>query len=78
MRIAKVVSTNSKCLSRKIGAVLVKDKSIISTGYNGPAKGVKHCSERNIDFYINLFRGTIFKKPKKVIGCPRKLWYKSN
>ena len=45
LRIAKTVSENSKCLSRKIGAVLVKDNSIISTGYNGPPRGVKHCNE---------------------------------
>jgi dCMP deaminase len=43
MEIAKTVSTNSKCYSRQVGAVLVKDKSIISTGYNGPPRGVGHC-----------------------------------
>jgi len=44
------VSKNSKCLSRKIGSILVKDKSILSTGYNGPPRGVPTCSERyNLD-----------------------------
>jgi len=33
----------SKCLSRKIGAVIVEDKTIISTGYNGPPRGVPEC-----------------------------------
>lgn len=37
---------NTVCMSRKIGAVLVRDKSVISTGYNGPPRGVPHCSER--------------------------------
>lgn len=54
LRIAKTISLRSKCLSRKIGSVLVKDDSIISAGFNGPAKSVSHCNERNIDFYLNL------------------------
>ena len=39
------VAKNSKCLSRKIGAIIVRDKTIISTGKNGPPKGVPHCDE---------------------------------
>jgi len=54
LKLAREVSKHSKCLSRYIGAVLVKDKAVISTGYNGPARGVKHCNERTIDFYKNL------------------------
>ena len=54
MNLAKVVAENSKCLSRKIGAVLVKDKSVVSTGYNGPARGMKHCSERTVEFFEAL------------------------
>jgi len=45
-RIAREVASNSKCLSRQIGAILVRDKSIISTGYNGPPRGVPHCTHR--------------------------------
>ena len=37
------VASKSPCLSRKIGAILVRDKSIISTGYNGPPRGIPHC-----------------------------------
>lgn len=33
----------SSCLSRQIGAILVRDKIIISTGYNGPPRGIPHC-----------------------------------
>lgn len=40
-----MVSTRSTCLRRKVGAVLVKDKRIISTGYNGPPSGLKHPEE---------------------------------
>jgi dCMP deaminase len=45
MSIAAVVSTRSTCLRRKVGAVIVRDRQIISTGYNGAPKGVPHCSE---------------------------------
>ncbi|MFP4481389.1 MAG: deoxycytidylate deaminase [Thermovirgaceae bacterium] len=43
MSIADVVSTRSTCLRRSVGAVIVRDRQIISTGYNGAPKGVPHC-----------------------------------
>ena len=45
IEIAKVVSKRSTCLKRNVGAVIVKDKLIISTGYNGAPKSLPHCSE---------------------------------
>jgi len=45
MEMAQVVSKRGTCLRRKVGAILVKDKHILSTGYNGAPKGLKHCSE---------------------------------
>jgi dCMP deaminase len=45
MRIAEVVASRSTCLRRKAGAVLVKDKRILSTGYNGVPKGLPHCED---------------------------------
>jgi len=45
-RLCLEVGSNSKCLSRKIGAVLVRDKSVISTGYNGPPRGIPICDQR--------------------------------
>ncbi|MFH1306136.1 MAG: deaminase [Candidatus Micrarchaeota archaeon] len=45
IEIAKVVASRSNCSRRKIGAVIVKDKRIISTGYNGTPRGVKNCNE---------------------------------
>ena len=45
MEMAYVVSKRSTCLRRKVGALLVKNKHILSTGYNGAPKGLKHCSE---------------------------------
>ncbi len=43
--IAKVVALRSNCIKRKVAAVIVKDKRIIATGYNGTPRGVKNCSE---------------------------------
>lgn len=45
MRIAEVVSSRSTCLRTRVGAVLVKDKRILSTGYNGAPSGMMHCLE---------------------------------
>ncbi len=44
MKIAEVVSLRSTCLKRKVGAVLVKDSHILSTGYNGAPSGFSHCT----------------------------------
>jgi dCMP deaminase len=63
MSVAEIVAQQSKCLSRKVGAIAVKEKVIICTGYNGPARGIPHCETRN-------------EPPQK--ECPRKvLGYKS-
>ena len=48
--ICEEVSQNSKCLSRKVGAILVIDKSVVCQGYNGPPRGVPHCWDR---YYID-------------------------
>ncbi|RLF52228.1 MAG: cytidine deaminase [Thermoplasmata archaeon] len=45
MKIAKIVATRSTCLRRQVGAVIVKDNHILSTGYNGAPKGFRHCEE---------------------------------
>ena len=45
MSIAKLVATRSTCLRRKVGAVLVKEKRILATGYNGAPTGIIHCKE---------------------------------
>jgi len=43
MEIAKVVASRSTCLRQKVGAVIVKDKRILTTGYNGAPTGMPHC-----------------------------------
>ncbi len=43
--IAQLVSKRSTCLRRRVGAVIVKDKRILTTGYNGAPSGLAHCEE---------------------------------
>ena len=45
MNFAVLASTRSSCKRRKVGAVLVKDKNVLATGYNGAPTGQQHCSE---------------------------------
>ncbi len=45
MRITQEVAQRSTCLRRKVGAILVKDKHILATGYNGAPTGLPHCEE---------------------------------
>lgn len=45
LSLARVVRERSNCLRMSVGAVLVKDKRIIATGYNGTPMGVKNCDE---------------------------------
>ncbi|MCK9230642.1 MAG: cytidine/deoxycytidylate deaminase family protein [Syntrophales bacterium] len=46
MDIVKLVSMRSTCLRRRVGAVLVRDRRILATGYNGAPSGISHCAER--------------------------------
>jgi len=43
IRIAELVSTRSTCLRRRVGAVLVKNKKILASGYNGAPSNIEHC-----------------------------------
>ncbi|MFQ6672660.1 MAG: deaminase [Candidatus Tectimicrobiota bacterium] len=45
MSIAQVVASRSNCLKRKVAAIIVKDRRIISTGYNGTPRGTRNCNE---------------------------------
>jgi dCMP deaminase len=45
MKIAEQVATRSTCDRKHIGAVIVRDKTILSTGYNGSLRGAAHCDE---------------------------------
>ena len=45
MSIAELVAQRSTCLRRQVGAVIVKNKRILATGYNGAPSGITHCAE---------------------------------
>jgi len=45
MNIARVVASRATCDRKHVGAVLVRDRTILSTGYNGSIRGLRHCSE---------------------------------
>src|SRR5499426_1178530 len=45
MNIAKVVASRSNCMKRKVAAIIVRDKRVISTGYNGTPRGTRNCNE---------------------------------
>ena len=45
MEIARLVARRSTCLRRQVGAVVVKEKNILATGYNGTPSGITHCSQ---------------------------------
>ena len=45
MNIAREVASRSTCDRKHVGAVVVRDKTILSTGYNGSIKGLPHCDE---------------------------------
>lgn len=74
--ICKAVASKSPCLSRQIGAILVRDKSVISTGYNGPPRGIPHCGHERFMKDDNLsshFRSQEIKHSSIKQNCPRKL-----
>lgn len=45
MDIARLVSRRSTCIRRRVGAVIVKEKRVLATGYNGAPTGLVHCGE---------------------------------
>lgn len=54
MFLAKVVASRSTCLSRPVGAILVHDRQILATGYNGSMPGDKHCLDEGQCFKRSL------------------------
>ena len=54
MMLAKLAASRSTCLSRPTGAVVVKDRQVISTGYNGSMPGQAHCIDEGVCFRRSL------------------------
>jgi len=57
MLIAKIVALRSGCNSRPTGAVIVKDKRILATGYNGPMPGAWHCTDKGSKYCFRREKG---------------------
>jgi dCMP deaminase len=63
MSIAEAVATRSTCLRRQVGAVAVKDKHILATGYNGAPEGIIHCEETScVRTIMNIPSGDMLDK----------------
>ena len=45
MEITEVVATRATCLRRQVGAIIVKDRRLLATGYNGAPTNLRHCKE---------------------------------
>ncbi len=71
------VASKSPCLSRKIGAILVKDHSIVSTGFNGPSRGIPHCGHERLmkdEVLISLIKSPQIHQPDRIRKeCPRRI-----
>lgn len=72
------VASKSSCLSRQIGAILVKDNIVVATGFCGPARGIPHCGHERFmkdDHLPRLFKeANLAPTPGQIKEvCPRKL-----
>ena len=67
--IAQKVKERSTCLSRQVGCVIVKDKQILSTGYNGSIKGHNHCNKHTCKKGCN---NTIHAEVNAVISAAKR------
>jgi len=62
LEIAKSVSKRSSCIRRQYGAVIVKNDTVVSAGYNGPARGVVNCFEEGcVKEILNLPHGKAYE-----------------
>jgi dCMP deaminase len=71
MNIAQVVSTRATCDRRHVGAVIVRDRSILSTGYNGSIRGMPHCSEAGHDMENGHCVATIHAELNAILQAAR-------
>ena len=65
IRMASIWAENSYCQRRKVGALIVKDKMIISDGYNGTPSGFENvCEDEN-----NLTKPYVLQSPERPLWC---------
>ena len=73
LRIAREVATRSTCTRKHVGAVLVRDNQILSTGYAGSVKGQPHCTDVgcDIDFLTKGCRRTVHAECNAILQAAR-------
>ena len=71
MNIAHQVSTRATCPRKHVGAVVVRDRTILSTGYNGSIRGLPHCDEAGHDMEGGHCVGTIHAEANAIIQAAK-------
>ncbi|MCC6443271.1 MAG: dCMP deaminase family protein [Armatimonadetes bacterium] len=71
MNIAREVASRSTCTRKHVGAVIVKDRTILSTGYNGSIRGMPHCDEVGCEMEGGHCVATIHAEANAIIHAAR-------
>lgn len=71
MEIARVVSTRATCDRKHIGALIVKNKNILSSGYNGSIKGLPHCDEIGHDMVNDHCVRTVHAEANAIVQAAK-------
>jgi len=71
MNIAREVATRSTCPRKSVGAVIVRNKRILSTGYNGSIHGLKHCTDIGCDIDNGHCVATVHAEANAIIHAAR-------
>ncbi|MCH8069096.1 MAG: cytidine/deoxycytidylate deaminase family protein [Candidatus Marinimicrobia bacterium] len=71
MNIAQEVATRSTCDRKYIGSVIVRDKTILSTGYNGSIRGLPHCDEAGHEMENGHCIRTIHAEANAIVQAAR-------
>jgi dCMP deaminase len=71
MNIAREVSTRATCDRKHVGALIVRDKNILSTGYNGSVRGMPHCDEDGHDMVGGHCVRTVHAEANAIIQAAR-------
>lgn len=71
MQIARVVSSRSTCDRLHVGAVIVRDKTILSTGYNGSVRGLPHCDDAGHDMVDNHCVRTVHAEANAIVQAAK-------
>jgi len=71
MNMAQAAATRSTCNRKHVGAVIVRDKSILSTGYNGSVRGMPHCTDVGCDIENDHCVATVHAEANAIIQAAK-------